>query len=46
MIQFNSDDYEDDILEKLNEFFEESGEIVSEETLEELALIIYRSLNQ
>lgn len=40
------DDYEEDILEKLNEFFEVAGESVSESTLEELALIIFSALNQ
>lgn len=39
------EDYEDEILEKLISFFEERGEEVSDETLEELAVDIHNALN-
>lgn len=40
-MKISENDYEEEILEKLTGFFIECGEAVSEETLEELALIIY-----
>lgn len=43
---FGPEDYEEDVLEKLNVFFEQAGEIVSESTLEELSIIIYEAINQ
>jgi hypothetical protein len=41
----NPEDYEDEILEKLTAFFEERGEEVSDETLEDLAIEIYKAFN-
>ncbi len=39
---FTIDDYEDEIIEKLSEFFETRGETISEETIEDLAFNIYK----
>lgn len=40
------EDYEDEILEKLYDFFEKRGEIISDETLEELASEIFKTLSE
>jgi hypothetical protein len=42
---FTIDDYEDEIIEKLNEYFETRGETISEETVEDLAEEIHKLIN-
>ena len=42
---FDTNDYEEEILDKLVSFFEEKGEAVSERTLLELAEHIDQALN-
>lgn len=39
---FTLNDYEDEIVDKLYTFLEERGEFVDDSTISELALLIYR----